>query len=219
MCSASPSRKPATSRSRSASEGNTRPRKMSRWRSAGTPETEATLAFNAAMEAWCFGSNRKRASVVASFAASFPTKKKEKKRRLTKRRTTTTREERCGRRARRTRRDAAGGTHVDGKRQAVFARGLLLPHAHADRGLRAGGLRRGGNRGARHRDDLLPFFHLGSDVTSVPACPPSPLPSPSISSIESLLPPRTASARRDAGRVPLACPRARMSARHEGCAR
>lgn len=56
----------------------------------------------------------------------------------------------------------------------MFARGLLLPHAHADRGLRAGGLRRGGNRGARHRDDLLPFFHLGSDVTSVPACPPSP---------------------------------------------
>ena len=83
--------------------------------------------------------------------------KKKKKRRLTKRRTTTTREERCGRRSRRTRRDAAGGTHVDGKRQAVFARGLLLPHAHVDRGLRAGGLRRGGNRGARHRDDLLPF--------------------------------------------------------------
>ena len=44
MCSASPTRKPATSRSLSASEGNTRPRKMSRWRSAGTPDAEATRA-------------------------------------------------------------------------------------------------------------------------------------------------------------------------------
>jgi hypothetical protein len=43
---------------------------------------------------------------------------------------------------------------------------------------------------------------------------PRPSPSPSISSNESPLPPRTASARRDAGRVPLACLRARMSARH-----
>ena len=50
-CSASPSRNPATSRSFSASEGNTRPRKMSRCRSAGTPDAEATRAFTAAMEA------------------------------------------------------------------------------------------------------------------------------------------------------------------------
>lgn len=140
---------------------------------------------------------------------------KKKKRRLTKRRTTTTREERCGRRARRTRRDAAGGTHVDGKRQAVFARGLLLSHAHADRGLRVGGLRRGGHRGARH---LRRPIASHRDLMSLRCrrARPRPSPSPSISSNESPLPPRAASARRDAGRVPLACPRARMSAATRG---
>ena len=146
-------------------------------------------------------------------------KKKKKKRRLTKRRTTTTREERCGRRARRTRRDAAGGTHVDGKRQAVFARGLLLSHAHADRGLRAGGLRRvrGGHRGARHRDDLFSF--TGIYVTSVPACPPSPF-AFAFDLFERVAPTSTSrvgSTRRRscAARVP---PRADECG-HEGCAR
>ena len=46
------------------------------------------------------------------------------------------------RRATEATRHKARGTHIDGKRQVVFARGLLLPHAHADRVLRAGGLRR-----------------------------------------------------------------------------
>ena len=51
MCSASPSRKPATSRSRSASEGNTRPRKMSRWRSRGDARDGRDARASAAMEA------------------------------------------------------------------------------------------------------------------------------------------------------------------------
>lgn len=173
MCSASPSRKPATSRSRSASEGNTRPRKMSRWRSAGTPETEATLAFNAAMEAWCFGSNQKRASVVASFAASFPTKKKEKKKAFDEEKND---DDARGKVWKARAADATGRGGRDARRwEATSCVRPRAPAAARARGSWPPRRRAASGWEPRRSPSRRPIaFHFGSDVTSVPACPPSP---------------------------------------------
>ena len=71
----------------------------------------------------------------------------------------------------------------------------------------------GAGRAPRRSPSRRPiFFHRDLMSLRCRRARPRPSPSPSISSNESPLPPRAASARRDAGRVPLACPRARMSA-------
>ena len=161
---------------------------------------------------------RKHSSVVASFAASVP-KKKEKKKAFDEEKND---DDARGKVWKARAADATGRGGRDARRwEATSCVRPRAPAAARARGSWPPRRRAASGREPRRSPSRRPIaFHLG-DLMSLRCrrARPRPSPSPSISSIESPLPPRTASARRDAGRVPLACPRARMSARHEGCAR